>query len=59
MKQLMKVRDKPRVRIDPSLRKKIKILAVNHEVTDNEMLETLVQMGIEALEQKKPRMVAA
>lgn len=64
MEQL-KVRDKPKVRLDPSLRYKVNVLAAQYEVTNNEMLETLIQLGIKALAEKddveypeRPRRVA-
>lgn len=45
----LKVRQKPIVRLDPKLRAKVNVLAAQHEVTNNKMLETLVQLGIKAL----------
>lgn len=44
------VRGKPRVYIDPSLRRQLNIMAAKCELTQNEVLEEAIRLGLKQLE---------
>ena len=47
----MLIREKPRVYIDPNLKKRLNVLAAQREATQNEVLELALKIGLDSLEE--------